>query len=868
MSEPGVRPDLVYPSGQQTGIWLRRPLQNVFHEVMRLIRRRTPVVIVIGGAGYGKTALLNLVEAACSRRGISVCRLDGVSALGRDDASPCGVLLIDDADRFPVRELMSLLGRSRARASSAAVLTCLQVPPAWVRAGISGSRILLVALDPAEARSFVLENAQSLGQPHVFAPEALDLLVSNAGGSARVLRSIARAAFFAAKYDGAEQIGPHHVSEALDVLLVRSSPSDVEDSGFSDSDRAAAAPVAPLVLSEPEQAFTTTNLSAAFHRKRLKRRPIGPKVLIGSAAAFAGIVVAMTMSATPTGELLVASTAPLSAAPLSTVPPPKTAVAAVVEATVPGAKALISVPIKEQRDQPVAPVQLARTEGGATTVVQRPRSVAVVVDREGMPAAMHLPEQILIAQPFSDARALGVDMTANVNPPAHMLMDVLRATIPAVRESNRHPIRVADGDNKPAPSSEMLRLAGLETGAATMAAAEASTDQAAASLASIAPSPELSSALLMTLEPLTRAAVENSADISQIRSAADAKRASELLANTAKDAAEQVHAVKKATEQAETAKQVAQVAIADIADQAKAAKDAREQAKSAKQASESANAAMDAADQAKAAKAAAEQAKAGKEATELANAAKDAADQAKAAKEAADQAKAAKEAIELANAAKDAADQAKAAKEAAEQAKAAKEAIELANAAKDAADQAKAAREAAEQAKAAKEAIELANAAKDAADQAKAAKEAAEQAKAAKEAIELANAAKDAADQAKAAREAAEQAKAAKEAIELANAAKDAADQAKAAKEAAEQAKAAKEAIDLANAAKDAADQAKAAKEAAEQAKAAKDAAELAKAAKDAADQAKAVKEAVDEAKAAKDAIKAAREAAKLGVRG
>ena len=75
-----------------------RPLQRALNEVLHQVAAKTPLVLVTGGAGTGKTLLSEMTGRACSEMGLSVLSVNRgdmvhVALGGRSD-----LLLVDEAD--------------------------------------------------------------------------------------------------------------------------------------------------------------------------------------------------------------------------------------------------------------------------------------------------------------------------------------------------------------------------------------------------------------------------------------------------------------------------------------------------------------------------------------------------------------------------------------------------------------------------------------------------------------------------------------------------------------------------------------------------------------------------------------------------
>src|SRR6185295_17292064 len=91
------------------------------------------------------------------------------------------------------------------------VFVCL--PSSVDRFSCLGAGVVeLRGLSVEDARTYLLARATSIGRPHLFAPDALAVIIHHARGSPRLLLSIASLAFFTAAWGGATQIGVRHVA--------------------------------------------------------------------------------------------------------------------------------------------------------------------------------------------------------------------------------------------------------------------------------------------------------------------------------------------------------------------------------------------------------------------------------------------------------------------------------------------------------------------------------------------------------------------------------------------------------------------------------------------------------------------------------
>jgi hypothetical protein len=218
-----MNPFVATPSGSRTG----RPLQTAFGEVVRQISLQTPVVLVVGGAGTGKSLLMDMTSRACVDMGLSARRVErndqAVAALG----TKSDVLLVDQTDSMSDATLGALLAATDEASAATMVFMCL---PSCVRRfsffGTPGTTIELTPLTLSDARNYLLGRASSIGRPNMFTPAALDLVIDGSRGLPRLLRSIAHLAFFAAASEGASQIDVRHVTNTLES---RSAESQVID---------------------------------------------------------------------------------------------------------------------------------------------------------------------------------------------------------------------------------------------------------------------------------------------------------------------------------------------------------------------------------------------------------------------------------------------------------------------------------------------------------------------------------------------------------------------------------------------------------------------------------------------------------------
>ena len=197
------------------GAHIGRPLQSAFDDVMREIGLGTPVIVVVGPAGTGKTLLLEIIERACSAKGMSVRRVDrgDLADMALDGWSD--LLLVDEADSLCDTTLQALASQDGKKAAGILVLARHQPYAAPLGEKVAPVIVNLTRLAQADARTYIVQRATRAGRPDLFAPEALDALVDAACGSPRLVRSIGGLALFFAVNDRAPQIAAKHVTAAV-----------------------------------------------------------------------------------------------------------------------------------------------------------------------------------------------------------------------------------------------------------------------------------------------------------------------------------------------------------------------------------------------------------------------------------------------------------------------------------------------------------------------------------------------------------------------------------------------------------------------------------------------------------------------------
>jgi hypothetical protein len=187
-------------------------------ELIRLIGLRTRVVVVLGNAGTGKTALVGLAARTCGDMGLSVRRIERGDLLAEAVGDKSDVLFVDEADSMSNVVLQSFLFARDGNANKTMVFMCL--PSCISRFSFSGTEAVVVELSPLsllDARLYLTGRGNSIGRTNLFTPQALDLIIDASKGVPRLLRSIASLAYFNAAVEGASQIAATHAEAATSM---------------------------------------------------------------------------------------------------------------------------------------------------------------------------------------------------------------------------------------------------------------------------------------------------------------------------------------------------------------------------------------------------------------------------------------------------------------------------------------------------------------------------------------------------------------------------------------------------------------------------------------------------------------------------
>ena len=205
-------------AARRGGSAIGQQIQTVLAEVLCHLEARTPLVVVSGAPGTGKSWLLDKISNACSAKNIAVCREDRADLVDPILADACDVLLVDEADSVAPGVLEQLMEVGLRKKRRTVVLMCL--PGSVSRFDRVGRYPLLVQLLPLseqEAYEFLESGAKSIGRAGLFTPEAARLVIERSAGSPRILRRNASLAYFAAASDGQPQITAEQVSQALEA---------------------------------------------------------------------------------------------------------------------------------------------------------------------------------------------------------------------------------------------------------------------------------------------------------------------------------------------------------------------------------------------------------------------------------------------------------------------------------------------------------------------------------------------------------------------------------------------------------------------------------------------------------------------------
>ncbi|HEY4263690.1 MAG TPA: hypothetical protein VGM72_00100, partial [Micropepsaceae bacterium] len=256
-----------------------RPLQTTFGEVVRQIGLETPVVVVSGSAGTGKTLLANMVTRACAEMGLTIRRIHRGDLVDGAAGERSDLLLIDEADSMTDLALKTLLLGSAKRPATTTVLLCLPSSVRRFSSAVDTVIVELTRLSQSDTRLYLVERATHAGLTDLFAPAALDLIVDASRGLPRSLWSIAGLAYFSAASAGAVQISRQHVADALASQITRPEPAEppvpAAPSVKLFPEAAIKAPVAAPVAEPPRENANVAYLAAPSSTPPLtNRQPI------------------------------------------------------------------------------------------------------------------------------------------------------------------------------------------------------------------------------------------------------------------------------------------------------------------------------------------------------------------------------------------------------------------------------------------------------------------------------------------------------------------------------------------------------------------------------------------------------------------
>jgi type II secretory pathway predicted ATPase ExeA len=686
------------------GAHVAPPLRRALKAVWRQIGRRTKAVVVVGSAGTGKTLLLDLLERAATERGMSVQRVERGDLAHSAIGSWSDLLLIDEADLIPDATLESLLSDQATTPARSIILACRK---SCMRALASPVRSAILALQPltnTDARSYVSARAASAGRPDLFTREALDALVTAAGGSARMLHLLGGIALFFAAYAGAMRVQREHVVEALAAQVgIISDPSD-EAAALLD----ATVPPAPApetgkernrrLIGGPLQWGTSVAsdrwLSALnTMRRRIAVPGVGPRSiavrsdwserLLGGVSALLLLAIIPWWlqrhpdAFPPLAEIIQKSE---RAAGLGGATPQTSTADALQGLAFPKAAFGLSDANSKHK-------------GGAGAGGLSELSITVSrLPGVALPALSTEPRAARIAPPGSSLRPnVDTSSAAALSTAPEVLPGPRPERIPAAKPvsnaeaANR--ARDVIGGVRAAAQPVRRKRARSEEAAAPVLTAQISAPQRelpARAVANPVVPAAIPSAPIVAAPQRKRVPNDQFASAQDIRDQATATQETASLASAARDAAQTARLARDAAATASAARDAAVSASAarDAAAAASAARDVAANAAAARDAAAAASAARDVAANAAAVRDAAASAAAAREAAATASAAMDAAAAASTAREAAATASAARDAAAVASAAKEAVNVAQAAKDVVEQVAAAKQAVEIAKDAK------------------------------------------------------------------------------------------------------------------------------------------------------------------------------------------
>lgn len=197
---------------------------HALSQALAALRRGGYTVLLCGAAGTGKTMLLREVARTLEAEGFVVdMRLHpGVAPLqlGEDPGRPeRRVVLVDEADRLSIDEIMRLLGDQ----AGSLVLGGVAFPDGTERVLPSDTiRLTLAPLQKNEIIAFVSAHAAVAERPsNFFTAEALESLAQISEGIPRLIVSLAGTSAWLAELNASSQVTAEHVDEAAMLRQVQ-----------------------------------------------------------------------------------------------------------------------------------------------------------------------------------------------------------------------------------------------------------------------------------------------------------------------------------------------------------------------------------------------------------------------------------------------------------------------------------------------------------------------------------------------------------------------------------------------------------------------------------------------------------------------
>lgn len=221
----GLSRDPFAPLGEREEALAGGPYARAYEEVLAALAGGSRLLVIVGSRGAGKTLLLRDLGRLALAEGRRIAQAAHGQTPSDTVAAKADLLLVDDADQLPEQALDALASRAAAPAGPVVVLAGLRRGLGRLRRIARPAIVELTNLEPDEARAFVvglIERAD--GRADLFDAQALDLITTAAGGSARRLSALAGSALTLAARDGSRHVGQAHARRAIDVVDANAAP--------------------------------------------------------------------------------------------------------------------------------------------------------------------------------------------------------------------------------------------------------------------------------------------------------------------------------------------------------------------------------------------------------------------------------------------------------------------------------------------------------------------------------------------------------------------------------------------------------------------------------------------------------------------